>query len=376
MNSGAGMRFTIAREKLQEGLTAVAASVPAKTTLPVLANLLVETTERGIRLSGTDLDMAVSTELMADVDVQGAITIPAKKLAEIVRELPSAPVKVTASGEQKVMLECSRSKFKLLGLPKDEFPSFPVIRFGESWRVRSGDLQKLIAHTAFASSVEESRPILNGVLWELRSDHMRMVATNGHRLAKMEIPISASGVPSSDLIIPPKALDQIRRLFPAEEELEVARGENHLGFRSPFTAVYTRLIEGPYPNYEQVIPKDNDRIALADRNALIQALKRMSVIASDQTHRIRMSFNSGMLKFSVQTPDLGEAQDELPINFEGDSLDIGFNATYLLDILRNLPTDEVKLTFKAPERAATVEPVGWNDPAKYMCLIMPLRLVD
>ena len=370
------MRFMIAREKLQEGLNAVAASVPAKTTLPVLANLLIETTDRGIRISGTDLDMAVSTELMADVDVQGAITIPAKKLVEIVRELPSAPVKVSSSGEQKVTLECSRSKFKLLGLPKDEFPSFPVIRFEESWRIRSGDLQKLISHTAFASSTEESRPILNGVLWELRPDQMKMVATNGHRLAKMEIVINAAGVPSSDLIIPPKALEQIRRLFPAEEELEVARGDNHLGFRSPFTAVYTRLIEGPYPNYEQVIPKDNDRIALADRNALIQALKRMSVIASDQTHRIRMSFNSGMLKFSVQTPDLGEAQDELPISFEGDSQDIGFNASYLLEILRNLPTDEVKLTFKAPERAATVEPVGWDDPAKYMCLIMPLRLVD
>jgi DNA polymerase III subunit beta len=370
------MRFTIAREKLQEGLSAVAASVPAKTTLPVLANILIETTDRGIRLSGTDLDMAVSTELMADVDVEGAITIPAKKLVEIVRELASAPVKVSASGEQKVTLECSRSKFKLLGLPKDEFPSFPSIHFGDSWRIRAEDLQKLISHTAFASSTEESRPILNGILWELRPDHMRMVATNGHRLAKMEIAINAAGVPSSDLIIPPKALEQIRRLFPAEEELEVARGDNHLGFRSPFTAVYTRLIEGPYPNYEQVIPKDNDRIALADRNALIQALKRMSVIASDQTHRIRMSFNLGMLKFSVQTPDLGEAQDELPINFEGDSLDIGFNASYLLEILRNLPTDEVKLTFKAPERAAIVEPVGWDDPAKYLCLLMPLRLVD
>jgi DNA polymerase-3 subunit beta len=370
------MRFTIAREKLQEGLSAVAASVPAKTTLPVLANLLVETTDRGIRVSGTDLDMAVSTELMADVDVQGAITIPAKKLLEIVRELPSAPVKVSGSGEQKVILECSRSKFKLLGLPKDEFPSFPAIRFAESWRIKSGDLQKLISHTAFASSTEESRPILNGVLWELRPEQMRMVATNGHRLAKMEIQINATGIPSSDLIIPPKALEQIRRLFPSEEELEVARGDNHLGFRSPFTTVYTRLIEGPYPNYEQVIPKDNDRIALADRNALIQALKRMSVIASDQTHRIRMSFNSGMLKFSVQTPDLGEAQDELPINFTGDSLDIGFNASYLLEILRNLPTDEVKLTFKAPERAAIVEPVRWNDSAKYLCLLMPLRLVD
>src|SRR5512140_2468509 len=335
------MRFTIAREKLQEGLSAVAASVPAKTTLPVLANLLVETTDRGIRVSGTDLDMAVSTELMADVDVQGAITIPAKKLVEIVRELPSAPVKLSSSGEQKVTLECSRSKFKLLGLPKDEFPSFPAIRFSESWRIKSGDLQKLIGHTAFASSTEESRPILNGVLWELRPDHMRMVATNGHRLARMEIPIDAGKVPASDLIIPPKALEQIRRLFPAEEELEVARGENHLGFRSPFTAVFTRLIEGPYPNYDQVIPKDNDKVVTIDKAAFISALKRMSVVASDQTHRIRLSFNAGMLKFNVSTPDLGEAQDEMAIRYNGDPLEIGFNAAYLLEILRFLPTDEV-----------------------------------
>jgi len=370
------MRFTIAREKLQEGLTAVAASIPAKTTLPVLANILVETTERGIRLSGTDLDIAVSTEVAADVESAGAITIPAKKLTEIARELPPAPVKIGAAGEQRVTLECGRSRFKLLGLPRDEFPTFPTVRFNESWRVRSGDLQKLISHTSFAVSTEESRPILNGVLWELRPDRMRMVATNGHRLSKMELPITSAGAPSNDLIVPPKALEQIRRLYPAEEELEIARGDNHLGFRSPFTSVFTRLIEGPYPNYEQVIPKDNDRVAIADKQALASALKRMSVIASDQTHRIRLSFNAGMVKFSVQTPDLGEAQDELPVRYTGDQLDIGFNATYLLEILRYIPTEEVKLTFKAPERAATLEPEGWNDPAKYLCLVMPLRLVD
>src|ERR687889_247303 len=197
------MRFTISREKLQEGLAAVAASIPAKTTLPVLANILVETTERGIRLSGTDLDIAVSTEVAADVEAPGAITIPAKKLTEIARELPPSPVKVAAAGEQRITLECGRSRFKLLGLPRDEFPTFPTVRFNESWRVRSGDLQKLISHTAFAVSNEESRPILNGVLWELRPDLMRMVATNGHRLSKMELPIASAGAPEkSDLIVP------------------------------------------------------------------------------------------------------------------------------------------------------------------------------
>jgi DNA polymerase-3 subunit beta len=354
------MRFTISREKLQEGLAAVAPAVPSKTTLPVLANLLVQTSDKGIRLSGTDLDIAVSTEVTADVESAGGITIPARKLSEIARELPPAPVKISSSGDQRITLECGRSKFKLLGLPKSEFPAFPAVHFEKASRIPSGDLQKLISHTAFAASTEESRPILNGVLWELKGANMQMVATNGHRLAKMEVAARATGgkAAAHEFIIPPKALEHIRRLFPAEEELEVAQGDNHVGFRSPFTAVYTRLIEGPYPSYEQVIPKD------------------MSVVASDQTHRIRLSFNSGMVKFSVSTPDLGEAQDELPVRYTGDPLDIGFNAAYLLEILRYLPTDEVKMTFKAPERAATIEPEGWNDPAKYLCLLMPLRLVD
>ena len=370
------MRFTISREKLQEGLTAVAASIPAKTTLPVLANILIEATDKGVRLSGTDLDIAVSTEVQADVEAQGAITVPAKKLSEIARELPPSPVRIAAAGEQRVTLDCGKSHFKILGLPRDEFPSFPSVRFNEAWRIRSGELQKLIAHTAFAVSTEESRPILNGVLWELRPELMRMVATNGHRLAKMELPAASSGAPASDLIVPPKALEQVRRLFPADEELEIAKGENHLGFRSPFTAVFTRLIEGPYPHYEQVIPKDNNRVAVADKMALTSALKRMSVIASDQTHRIRLSFNAGILRLSVQTPDLGEAQDEVPVRYTGDPFDIGFNATYLLEVLRYMPTDEVRMTFKAPERAATIEPEGWSDAGQYLCLVMPLRLLD
>jgi DNA polymerase-3 subunit beta len=369
------MKLTITREKLQEGLVAVAASVPTKTTLPVLANILVEATKDGVRLSGTDLDIAVSTLIPAEVDVEGSVTLPAKKLLEIARELPSGGVRITAAGEQRVNLECGRTKFKLLGIPKEEFPRFPAVKFDKPWRVASGDLQKLINHVAFAASVEESRPILNGVLWELRADRMRMVATNGHRLARMDIATSG-GKESADLIVPPKALDQIRRLFGPSDEIEIARSENHLGFRGGQTLVFTRLIEGPYPNYEQVIPRENDKVATVDRQALTAALRRVGVVASDQTHRVRLGLSGGVAKFSVSTPDLGEANDEIAITYEGDALEIGFNANYLLEILKYMPTDEVRLSFKAPERAATVEPVGWGENASYLCLVMPLRLVD
>jgi DNA polymerase-3 subunit beta len=369
------MKFTITRERLQEGLLAVANAVPSKTTLPVLSNILVEAVKDGIRLSGTDLDIAVSTVVPAEVDAEGAVTLPARKLVEIVRELPSAAIRIAAAGEQRVTLECARSRFKLLGIPRDEFPTFPAVKFEGGWTIASGDLQKLIGHVAFAASTEESRPILNGVLWELRKDQMRMVATNGHRLARMDVAVSA-GAESGDFIVPPKALDQIRRLFGAADEIEIARSENHLGFRCGQTYVYTRLIEGPYPNYEQVIPRDNDRVAVLDKQAFTSTLRRVGVVASDQTHRVRLAFGGGTVKFTVSTPDLGDAHDEMAASYDGEPLEIGFNANYLLEILKYIPTDEVRVTMKAPERAATLEPAGWDDPASYLCLVMPLRLVD
>ncbi len=368
------MKFTITRERLHEGLTAVAASVPTKTTLPVLSNILVDATGDSIRLAGTDLDTAGTTAVPGEVDDEGAVTLPARKLLEIVRELPSAAIRVTSSGEQRVSLECGRSRFKLLGIPKDEFPSFPPVSFEQSWSVASTDLQKLVHHVSFAASTEESRPILNGVLWEQRGDRMRMVATNGHRLAKMDVPISGGG--TDDFIVPPRALEQVRRLFGPSDEVEIAKSDNHLGFRGGSTQVYTRLIEGPYPNYEQVIPRENDKSATVDKEALSAALRRVGVVASDQTHRVRLAFTSAVLKFSVSTPDLGDAQDEIAVTYDGDALEIGFNANYLLEVLKYMPTDEVRFTFSAPERAATIEPVGWDDSASYLCLVMPLRLVD
>src|SRR6266851_2139291 len=230
------MRLTISREKLQEALAAVGPSIAAKTTLPVLGNFLLEATEKGLRVVGTDLDTAVTTEVTADIEASGSITIPARKLSDIARELPPAPVRIATAGEQRMTLDCGRSHFKILGLPKDEFPTLPALKFSRGARVGSRDLQGLIAHTSFAVSTEESRPILNGVLWEIRADKMSMVATNGHRLAKMSIPVGSKLGSSQDLIVPPKALEQVRKLFPAEEELEIARGENHIGFRSPFTS--------------------------------------------------------------------------------------------------------------------------------------------
>ena len=370
------MKFTITRQNLHNGLAAVSASIPSKTTLPVLSNILFEAREDGVWMSGTDLDVSVRVKVPADVKDAGSLTAPGKKLQEITRELPDQPVEVATRGDQ-IELKCGHSNFKFNGLPADEFPSLPQIQFDEGWRVGAKDLHQLIHHTSFAVSTEESRPILNGVLWELRDGSMRMVATNGHRLARMGVSTAASGAPSADFIVPPAALQHVQRLFKGDDELAVARDGNHLGFGGESVEVFSRLIEGTYPNYEQVIPRDNDKMATVGKKALESAVRRMAVVASDQTHRIRLKFETGRVHLNVLTPDLGEGHDEIEVGYDGEELEIGFNANYLLEVLRYMTTEEVKVTFKAPERAATIEPVAEGDASlDYLCLVMPLRLLD
>jgi DNA polymerase III subunit beta len=372
------MRFTITRQNLHEALNAVSASISTKTTLPILSNILFRADQDGrLEMSGTDLDVAVRVRVAAEVEEPGTLTAPGKKLQEIAKELPDEPVQVSTRGDQ-IELRCGRSHFKLNGLPAEDFPALPSVSFEGGWTASGKELLGLIRHTSFAVSTEETRPVLNGVLWELRDGEMRMVATNGHRLARMRVPAGPSLETTTQLIVPPAALQQVQRLFSTDEDLQVARDGNHLAFRSDRTEVYTRLIDGTYPNYEQVIPKDNDKFALVERKPLESAIKRVAAVASDQTHRIRLEFSRDRMNLNVLTPDLGEAHDEISVGYDGEELAIGFNANYLLEVLRYMGTDEVRLGFKAPERAATVEPVypDGDTGADYLCLVMPLRLVD
>ena len=366
------MRLTITRQNLQRGLAAVSASIPGKTTLPVLSNVLIESDEDAVWISGTDLDVSIRVRVPAEVMQGGAITSPGRKLLELTRELPEQPVELVARGHQ-LEIGCGNSHFKLNGLPSEEFPNLPAMHFDNGWSVSEGSLRQLIRGTAFAVSNEESRPILNGVYWEL-GDRMTMVATNGHRLARMAVEATGTGDATGAFIVPPAALAHVERLFDGDGGIEVGKGGNHLGFRSSNQEVYTRLIEGSYPNYEQVIPKDNDKLARVDKDAMEATVRRMAVLASDQTHRIKMSFESDRVHLDVMTPDLGEAHDELALQYEGEAMRIAFNANYLIEMLRNMPDGDVKLAFKNAERAATIVPT--ESELDYLCLVMPLRLVD
>ena len=370
------MRFTVTRQNLHNALVAVSSAVPSKTTLPVLSNILFDTDADGVWMSGTDLDVAVRVHVPADVQEGGSLTAPGKKLQEITRELPDQPVEVATRGDQ-IELRCGKSHFKLNGLPSEEFPALPAVEFEGGWSARGADLHTLIQHTAFAVSSEESRPILNGVLWELRDGMMRMVATNGHRLARMSVPAAASAATSADLIVPPNALQQVPRLCKSEDEIRVSRSGNHLGFKSGGTEVYTRLIDGTYPNYDQVIPKDNDKFLTVDSETLAQAVKRVAVLSNSLTHQVKFSVSQGAIELSATNQDVGgEARETVPCQYDKDDLEIGYNAVYILDILKSVGPGDVVFELATSVSAGLIHAADDQRKKEHLCLVMPLRLAD
>ena len=375
------MEFAVQADALQVGLAAVVAGLPGKTTLPVLSHVLIETDgEHHVRLTATDLDTTVSRRIPAVITEPGAALVAGRKLNEIAREIPGTCMLDVRLRDDQLVLWCqeTRTRFKLPALPVDEFPAAPSLAWGpEDHVVSARTLAMLVERTAFAASTEETRPILNGVLWEFTQGEMGMVATNGHRLSATRIP-AGSAPAKPEIIIHPRALALVARLPGEAEEVRVALGPNHIGFRGDGWCVLSRVIEGPYPAYRGVIPQDNDKVLVADKALLMAAVRRMAIMASDQTHRIRMTLGAepGTMRISVETPDLGAAHEDLSVDYDGDPLEIGFNAQYLLEMLRYLPAGEVRMTFKAPERAATAAPVEDGTGARTEMLIMPLRLLS
>jgi DNA polymerase-3 subunit beta len=369
------MKITISQDEFLRGLGASSGVVPTRTTLPILSEILIEAGGDGIQLSATDLDLSVSVRAKASVKDAGAVTLPARRLHELIRELPPSPIHLESMGE-KVSIECEKTRFRFFGHPKADFPTFPSLDFENALDVQPPVLERLVQHTAYAASTEDTRPILNGVLWEVAKDETRMVATNGHRLASFTVRRPAGALAPRNVIVPPKALQYAVKIFERDEGLEVAFGENQLAIRGGGNVLYTRLIEGPYPNYQQVIPKDNDKTATIDRDGLTRALRRMVVVASDQTHRVKLSLKEGELGFFVSTPDVGEANERMSIEYEGEPLEIGFNASYLLEVLKYMDGEQVRMTFKSPERAALVTPADRAPEEDYLALVMPLRLQE
>jgi DNA polymerase-3 subunit beta len=376
------MKFTVAQSEIQSALQLVSSAVPSRTTLPVLSNILIEALDGSIQMTATDLDLAIATKATADVKGEGSLTVPAKRLFELVRKLPREELKFEAK-DLTLNLGSKTGRFKFNCIRPEEFPARITVNPELTFKIEPKLLEHMVRRSIYAVSTDETRPALNGALLQIVDGEIRLVATDGHRLARATVKQSGIGKSplKGDIIVPLKALNHLLRLLTdAPDTVTVELSKNHARFAVGPTTLTTKLIEGPFPNYEQVLPKQNTKILRAGREELTQALDRVSLFSDNLTRQVKFSITSGKLRLVVQTPDQGEANEEIEVKYTADDLDIGYNASYILDILRTIDSEEIVMQLNTPVTAGLVMPAAKDDAKAgvsqedLLCLVMPLRL--
>jgi DNA polymerase-3 subunit beta len=375
------MKVQIQRSELLTGLQRVQGVVEKRNTMPVLANVLLEAKGRQVTIFGTDLEIGIKDSLAADVTEEGGITVSARKLFEITRELPDGAIRLTGTDKNWLRIEAGKSEFRLAGLLPQEFPSIPAVESEQTIPVSRKTLMELIRKTIFAVGDNDARYILNGMLVKIETKGkkplIRLVGTDGHRLAVIEREIGNGKAPKSDsgetsAIVPKKAALEIKKLLEeTEEEPELGISRNQLIFRRGQVLLFARLMEGNYPNYQQVIPKESDKKASIDRAHLEGALRRVSLMAKEKTSAIRVSLEPGAMVLASSNPEMGEAKETVAMDYKGESLVTGFNARYLLDALGALEGERAFFEFKEAVSPCLIRQEGDKN---YLCVVMPMRV--
>ncbi|MFQ5778277.1 MAG: DNA polymerase III subunit beta [Terriglobia bacterium] len=372
------MDVTITRDALLGELLLIQGVVERKTTIPILSHLLLEAGSAGLQLTATDLELGIKTSCAAKTRKEGAATVPARRLLELVRTLPEADIKLKTLENHRLELRCERAHFKLVGMARDNFPALPVFPH-TLVEIPGALLQTLIAKTLFAISLEESRYTLNGALLLLKPDSVTMVATDGHRLAHVETPHKLTGLKAEvRVLVPKKAMNEADRLLRDAEEkakVEFARDDSHLFFKVGKRLLIARLLTGQFPNYDAVLPRDNDRRVVLDRDAVAGAIKRADLVADQRSHAVRFGLDAEKVEISASSSEYGEAREELAPakGYSGEPLQIGFNATYLLEFFNAAAAGPLSFEFKDDQSAGEVRPLAEED-IKYRYVVMPMRL--
>ncbi len=373
------MKIKIARDELLTGLQRVQGIVEKRNTMPVLSNILLETKQDGVGLVATDLEIGIRGHYKAEVLQAGSVTLSARKLYEILKEVADGEVTFTTQENNWVQIQAGRSQFKIVGMAASEFPALPTIEREGRVAIPGSGLSSLLRKTLFAVGDNDARYILNGLLITLHSSEkkvtMKLVGTDGHRLAIAESELAHAG---TDLpkevkaIIPRKAAQEMRRLL-EEEEGEPLLGftKNLVTFQKSGLYLTSRVMEGTYPNYQQVIPKESAKKAVIERAAMEGALRRVAVLSKDKTNAVKLMLQAGTLTLHTSNPDLGEATEEVPAQYRGESLTTGFNARYILDALAVMDGESVTMEINTPLSPCLMKSDG--DPG-FLCVVMPMKI--
>ncbi len=367
------MELRIATEELLKALHRAQGIAERKTTIPILANVLLNAKKTGISLTAFDLDIGVVSEHPAEVTKEGAITLSAKHLYDIARVLPEAHVTMKRVGNNAVEISSGTAQFKLIGMAAEEYPSLPKEEKASLVKADGRALLEMIQKTQFAISTDETRYILNGVYFETREKGTRMVATDGHRLSLIERGMEGDFKLKKGVIIPRKGLMELKRLLEENPEAECFLGfaETSAVFKKAGLSMIMRLIDGQFPDYEQVIPRAGENGLKLPRKSLLDTLKRISLLSEEKSHAVRMGLQDGVLKVSSQNPDLGEAREELTVDYKGKPVSVGFNARYLIDVLNAIESEDVAFELADEQSPGVMRPA---EDSSYTAVIMPMRI--
>jgi DNA polymerase-3 subunit beta len=366
------MKITVSKDEILAKLSTIQNIVEKRNTMPILSHFLLDAGKNGSYIIATDLDTALKEPLQLKVEKEGRICIPARKMFEIVREV-EGELAIESVDEQWLKMKAGASKFRLACLSSKEFPAWPGMEDMEEISVNSQVLGEVIEKTVYASGESDTRYTLNGLLFHVSpAGAMTVVGTDGHRLALINRNIEGKVKEERKLIIPRKAASELRKLLEkSEDAVKVTLGKNHVLFTLGQIQFLTRLIEGTYPNYEQVIPSGNEKKVTVLRDAFEKTIRRVAIMSRERSNAIKVDLAEGVMAITSSTPDIGEANDEVAVEYGGENLSLGFNARYLMDILQAMTSEKVTLEMQAPLSPVLIRE---DKDENYRCVIMPMRI--
>jgi DNA polymerase-3 subunit beta len=376
------MELTVTKADLQKELQLCQGVVEKRSTIPILSNVLLKAADGRLQIAATDLDVTILSSCAAKVITPGGVTIEAKRFFDIVRSLPDEDVHVTMQENNQMLIESGTAKFRLLGLPAEDYPTLPAVAATETvFSIALDELKTMVAKVKFAITHEETRFQLNGALLKVQPTKMEMVATDGHRMALINFPQgngSGGKKKGQDLtiLIPRKALEEILRLEAGDGgTVRFGVSENHLFFEAGERRLLARMIDVNFPNYMEVISRDNDRHVMVDRERLLATIRRISLVANERTRAVRFDFAPGKLTVSSTNPELGDARETVPIDYAGNPFFVGLNAAYVTDFLAAIDTPSVSLDLKDENSQCIGRPQAQEElPYEYLYVVMPMRL--
>jgi len=371
------MKLKIKKEEILKGLQRIQGVVEKKNTMPILSNMLLIADDRGVEIIATDLEIGLRGRYAAEVDKPGAVTVSAKKMYEIVRELPADDIQINVEENNWVRLQTGRSQFKLVGLPRDEYPALPDVA-EEGMIVIEGDmLRDMIKKTLYAVGENDARYVLNGLFVHMSQTksglNIRMVGTDGHRLSMIDRVVDAKHKEES-IIIPKKAMVELRRLLEEDApkaELRLGFSKNHALFKRDGLVMVSKLIDGNYPNYLQVVPAKSTKKVSVSKDVFMHAVKRVSILSKEKTNAVKLQLEPGRLVLSTNNPEVGEANEELAVDYKGEAITIGFNSRYLMDVLTAMDRETISLELSDALSPCLITEEGDEN---YKCVVMPMRV--